>query len=65
MIVMLGLPVPPAKPSHGGRNAPVVTEDVHITGSDASEVMWGEKVYDFCILQHMACTQMYVPKAQS
>jgi len=64
-IVMLGLPVPPAKPSRGGRNAPIVTEDVHATGSGAGEVMWGEKVYDFCILQCMACTQMYVPKAQS
>jgi hypothetical protein len=26
-IIMLGLPVPPAKLSHGGHNAPAVTED--------------------------------------
>jgi hypothetical protein len=64
-IIMLGLPVPPAKPSRGGRNAPAVTEDMRVTSSGASaEVMWGEKVNDVCILR-MACTQVYVSKAQS
>jgi hypothetical protein len=48
-IIMLGLPVPPAKPSRGGRNAPAVTEDADVTGFSAGEVMWGEKVYNSCL----------------
>ena len=53
-IIMLGLPVPPAKPSCGGRNAPAVIENVNVTGSSANEVGWGKKVYSSHIL--MACT---------
>ena len=54
-IVLLGIPVPPAKPSRGGRNAPpsraAVGEDAYAsnaTGSDdgsgGPEGMWGRKV---------------------
>jgi hypothetical protein len=53
-IIMLGLPVPPAKPSRGGHNASVVIEDVYVTGSSAGEATWGEKVCNSHIL--MACT---------
>jgi len=51
-IIMLGLPVPPAKPSRGGRNAPTAAsgEDVDVTGSGASGALWDEKVCDSCIL---------------
>jgi hypothetical protein len=59
-IIMLGLPVPPAKPSRGGRNAPAVTEDAYITDSGVSETnqtMWGKKVYTHIFLtQLVPCT---------
>jgi hypothetical protein len=59
-MIMLGLPVPPAKPSRGGHNAPAVTNDVHVTDSGAGEVRWDEKVNDSCILRTMARTYVYV-----
>jgi hypothetical protein len=67
-IIMLGLPVPPAKPSRGGHNASAVTEDAlaHDTGPGSGEnceAMWGKKVYSSRIL--MACTQVYALTAQS
>jgi hypothetical protein len=46
-IIMLRLPVPPAKPSRGGRNAPAAIEDASDSGND--EEMWGKKVCDFRI----------------
>jgi hypothetical protein len=61
-IIMVGLPIPPPKPSRGGRNAPTA-EDMNVTGSGGSGAMWDEKVCDFCI--HMACTYVYVLKGQS
>ena len=57
-IIMLGLPVPPPKPSRGGRNAPAVTsEDEYAAGLDAGEATqtWGKKVYNSHALM-VACT---------
>ena len=54
-IIMIGLPVPPPKPSRGGRNAPAATEDVTDSGAASGEVMWGEKVCDFRV-HSMTCT---------
>jgi hypothetical protein len=52
-IIMLGLPIPPAKPSRGGRNAPEVVEDA--TDSGAEDTKWGAKVCDIHI-HRMPCT---------
>src|SRR5580692_7186226 len=46
-IIMLGLPVPPPKPSHSGHNAPTIAEDVDIR--DTEGTMWNKKVCDSCI----------------
>jgi len=46
-IILLGIPVPPTRPSRGGRNTPPVTsEDEYATGPGAGDAtqMWGKKV---------------------